>query len=307
MRLFALLLIGALSSVAQPALTDFIPPQSKVIIGFNLRHMIEGAHLPDLDLGTQSVSSTLLNQNGLSGMNPLKDVDSILIASTGEGQNPPSIAILRGRFGHVQLAVKKDMKSAFKRIGDDIIITGDPAIVNSITGETPADWKLNGAMLERITALSGKFDIWGTGDNPKGFTAAKNQAGGLNADAVDHFEFGASLQKGLTAEAEFHLKSPQDAEKLTQSLKFLELMLAAQKNSASGAKFSLGANNGTVKLSLFIPEEELKKAITAQKGAFPMMPMITQAPPKPVDTKGKIVTNSTGDTVSVTLPGGHQQ
>jgi hypothetical protein len=304
MRLFALFLIGSVSSVAQPALTDFIPPQSKVIIGINVRHMIDAAQLPDLETGTQAISTMMLTQSGLSGMNPLKDVDAVLIASTGEGDNPPSVAILSGRFAQVQLTDKKDVKGAVRRISDTLIVAGDPGLVNLMVEHSDA-LKPSPQLVERMVALSGKFDIWGTGDNPKGFSVAKDQTGGLNGDAIDHFEFGASFQKGLTAEAEFHVKSPQDMEKLTQSLKFLELLMSAQKTSTSGSKFSLGAKDGTVKLALFIPEEELKKAIAAQKNSFSLMPKITRIQPKPVDTKGKIVTNSTGDTVSVTLPGGH--
>ncbi|MDR3699123.1 MAG: hypothetical protein P4L56_05775 [Candidatus Sulfopaludibacter sp.] len=302
MRLFALFLFGSALTVAQPALTDFIPPQSKVVIGINVRHMIDSAQLPDLETGSQSLSMLMLAQNGLSGLNPLKDVDSVLIASTGEGEQPPTVAILWGRFSNVQLVDKKNPKGIVRRIGDSMLAAGDPGIVNAIAEQRPGAMKITQALAERIATLADKYDVWGTGDNPQGFAAAKGQTGGLNADAVDHFEFGASFQKGLTAEAAFHLKSPQEAEKMTQSLQFFEAMLSAQKTPTNGTKFNLSTKDGTVKLALFIPEEELKKAMAAQKASLSLTP---KPQPKPVDTRGKIVTNSTGDTVSVTLPGGH--
>jgi hypothetical protein len=302
MRLFALLLFGAASSAAQPALTDFIPPQSKVVIGINVRHIIDSAQLPDLAAGSQTLSTLMLEQNGLSGLNPLKDVDSVLIASTGEGEQPPTVAILWGRFGNVQLVDKKNPRGIIRRIGDSMLAAGDPAIVNAIAAQRAGAMKITQALAGRIAMLADKYDVWGTGDNPKGFAAAKGQTGGLNADAVDHFEFGASFQKGLTAEASFHVKTPQEAEKMTQSLQFFEAMLSSQKTATNGTKFDLSTKDGSVKLALFIPEEELKKAMAAQKAGLSLAP---KPQPKPVDTRGKIVTSETGDTVSVTLPGGH--
>lgn len=304
MRLFAFLLLGAASAAAQPALTDFVPPESKVVIGINVRHIIDSAQLPDLATGSQTLSTLMLEQNGLSGLNPLKDVDSVLIASTGEGQQPPTVAILWGRFSNVKLVEKKNPNGIVKRIGDSMLAAGDPAIVNAIAAQRPGAMKITRELAARIAELSDKYDVWGTGDNPKGFAAAKGQAGGLNADAMDHFQFGASFQKGLTAEAAFHLKSPEEAKKMAQSLQFFEMMLSAQKTSTNGSKFDLSTRDGTVKLALFIPEEELKKAMAAQKAGFSMAQQ-SQPKPKPVDTRGKIVSNSTGDTVSVTLPGGH--
>jgi hypothetical protein len=301
MRLFALLLLGAASTAAQPALTDFIPPESKVVIGINVRHLIDSAQLPDLATGSQTLSTLMLEQSGLSGLNPLKDVDSVLIASTGEGPQPPTVAILWGRFGKVQLADKKNPKGIVRRIGDSMLAAGDPGIVNAIAEQRPGAMKITQALAERIATLADKYDVWGTGDNPQGFSAAKGQTGGLNADAVDHFQFGASFEKGLTAEAAFHLKSPQEAQKMAQSLQFIEAMLSNQKTPASGTKFNLSTKDGTVRLALFIPEEELKKAMAAQKASFSLAP---KPQPKPVDTRGKIVTNSAGDTVTVTLPGG---
>jgi len=305
MRLFALLLAVA-PVAAQPALTDLIPAQSKVVFGINLRHLIDSAQLPDLATGTQSVSLLMLAQNGISGLNPLKDVDSILIASTGEGEQPPTVALMQGRFGNLRLSDKKNPKGAIARIGDTILVAGDSAIVEAMARHRPDGPKIAAPLAARIAALAGKYDVWGTGENPQGFAAAKGQAGGLNAEAVDQFQFGAILQKGLTAEAEFHVKSAQEAQKMEQSLRLFETMLSMQPATANGTKFNLSSNNGTLKFALAIPEEELKKAMAAQKAGFALATRQPPPPPKPVDTRGKIVTNSTGDTVSVTLPGGHQ-
>jgi hypothetical protein len=245
----------------------------------------------------------MLAQNGLSHLDPLKDVDSIVIASTGEGEAPPAVTILRGRFSGLKLVDVKNPMGTVVLFDESTMIAGDAAEVHAAMLRRGTAPGLNPALAARITALAARFDFWGTGDNPKGFAAAKGQAGGF--DAVDHFEFGASFRNGLSLDAEVHVRSAQDAQKLAESMKFFEAMMTGVKNSASGTKFNLHIQEGTLKLSLTIPEEELKKAIAAQKASMAAgMAAGLKAQPKP-DLRGKIVTSPNGDTISVTLPGGH--
>jgi len=290
MRFLVLCFIGAASAATQPALTDFIPPQSKVVIGINLRHIIDSAQFRDLQTDSQSLSTLMLAQSGLSGMNPLKDVDSIVIASTGDGEAPPTVAIIRGRFAALKLGPQKNPKGIVVRIDDSTLVAGDADIVKTVTQHHTSP--LSPVLAERISSLADQYDVWGTGESAKGFTTAKDQKG---FDAVDRFEFGAAFQNGVTLAAQIHVRTPEDAKKVAESLKFFEAML-------KGQKIGLEVNDGTVKLSAHISEEDLKKAIATQKASFTAMPKPSQ--PKP-DTRGKIVSNANGDTVSVTLPGGH--
>ncbi|SPE41568.1 conserved hypothetical protein [Candidatus Sulfopaludibacter sp. SbA3] len=122
---------------------------------------------------------------------------------------------------------------------------------------------------------------------------------------MDHFEFGGSFRNGFSLDGEIHARTAGDAKKVAEWLKFFETMTGSQQNAANGTKFSVHTEDGTLKLSLRIPEEELKKAIAAQKASMAAA-VKAQAQPQPKpDPHGKIVTNAAGDTVSVTLPGGH--
>jgi hypothetical protein len=320
MRLFALSLLYAASACAQPALTDFIPPRSKVVMGVNLRTIIDSAILPDLSKDTTALASvaSMLSQTPFAHLDPLKDVDSLLIASTGEGETPPSLAIIRGRFGALKLPTagqyhgvplidSKTPKSAMALLDDFTLIAGDEAEVQAAIDRRGSPARLNPVLAARVANLLSKFDVWGTGDNPKGFQAAKGQSGGL--DAVDHFEFGAAFHKGLAIEAEAHVRTAEDAKKLQESLRFVETLLSIQKTATNGSKFSLHTQNGTLKLSLMVPEEELKKAIAAQKtkmaAALPKpAPKPEPKPTRPEDVK--IIKGNNGDTMMVILPGGKQ-
>ena len=55
-------------------------------------------------------------------------------------------------------------------------------------------------------------------------------------------------------------------------------MLKAQQPSASGVKFDLEADGGTLKLHVSIPEEELRKAIQTETTTLSQMAGLTSAP-----------------------------
>jgi hypothetical protein len=92
------------------------------------------------------------------------------------------------------------------------------------------------------------------------------------------------------------VKSSKDVEKLMQSLKMLEFMISAQQKKEGGPKFDLQSDHETVKLSLFIPEEDLKKGIEAQKATLTTALGGASQPaaaPKPVPTPGSILKTKT--------------
>ncbi|HWC95192.1 MAG TPA: hypothetical protein VG456_00545 [Candidatus Sulfopaludibacter sp.] len=313
MKCIAICLLWASSATAQSALTDFIPPQTKVVIGFNLRNVIDAMFLPALKSDPNSMAAMLLAQNSFKGMDPLKDIDSVLIVATGQEQTPTGLAILRGRFdaksipGNAQyhgipvMTAEKDPKSLTALLDGFTAIAGDIDQVHAAIDRMGKPHVLDPALAARITALSAKFDVWGMGDSAKGFPAAKGQPGGL--DALDHFEFGATYRKDLTIEAEAHVRQGQDTKKMRESLSFLETMLNGKQTASNGTKFDLQSKNGTFKLSLFIPEAELKKAMAAQKTSLTTMAAPQPKPTRPEDVK--IIKSPNGDTMQVILPGGH--
>ena len=143
----------------------------------------------------------------------------------------------------------------------------------AIAGEAPAvraaiDRRGHGAPLDpqlaaRVQSLAERFDIWGTGERPEGFVAPTGKREDL--DSIDRFEFGIRIGKGLEIGAEVHARSSKDAEKLAASVAMLQAMMIGREPAAP--KFDLQVKDGTIKLSLAISEDELKKAIAAQRSA----------------------------------------
>jgi hypothetical protein len=143
----------------------------------------------------------------------------------------------------------------------------------AVAGEAPAvraaiDRRGHGAPLDeklaaRVQSLAGRFDIWGTGERPEGFVAPTGKREDL--DSIDRFEFGIRIGKGLEIGAEVHAKSSKDADKLAASVAMLQAMMIGRQPAAP--KFDVQVKDGTIKLSLAVSEDDLKKAIAAQGSA----------------------------------------
>ena len=115
----------------------------------------------------------------------------------------------------------------------------------------------------RVGLLAAHFDIWGTGERLEGFVPPTGKREDL--DSIDRFEFGIRISKGLEIGAEVHAKSAKDADKLAASLAMLQAMTIGREPAAP--KFDVQVKDGTIKLSLAVSEEDLKKAIAAQRSA----------------------------------------
>ena len=147
--------------------------------------------------------------------------------------------------------------------------------------------------MARVALLRERFDIWGTGERPQGFVAPGGQNDQLGS--IDHFQFGVRITNGLELAAELHARSPKDAEKLAASLTMLQMMA---KSQSSDARFDVKLEDSTLKLSFAVPEEQLRRAIAAQRAPGP--PRITGQ--TPAATPAGL--HTTIQTTQITSPGG---
>ncbi len=184
-------------------------------------------------------------------------------------------------------------------IDESTAIAGDAVLVKAAIDRRGKPVVYEVAMVARVASLRERFDIWGTGERPQGFVAP-GQNDQLNS--IDRFEFGIRITRGLELSAEMHARSQQEADKLAATLAVLQMMAQAQSKSA---KFEVTSADSTLKLSFAISEEELKRAIAAQKQQFQSKPPVQTQPTitgQPPATPGK-QTTSPGGTSVFTLPG----
>ena len=339
MKLAQPLLVLLLAVRAVPAanltLTDFFPAGTRVVFGINVRKVAAsslaqaGLTQAKAQVQAQAAAADWLKIASLASFDPLRDIDEVLVATNGEGQNPPSLIVATGRFDVARLAQGAKRYLDVPLLGGDNPTDGVVALLNpstALAGDRPTvlatlDHLGNGAQIDsalaqRIAAARARYDIWGLGDRPEGFVAPTPQAGGL--ESIDRFQFGVSVSHGLELGAEVHARSPKDAEQIGAMLGMMQTMIKANQPTGGSAKVDVHAENGTFQLTMTIPEADLLKAVRMQTGApaqaanpavrtapaFTTFPAgaTTQAAPKP--TPPAIVLDKDGNTVILTLPGG---
>jgi hypothetical protein len=300
---------------ADAALPDFLPPDTKVMIGVRLRAIVSSQMFQSVASQAVAAGSDWMTVASMIGFDPLKDIDEIFIASPADRQNAPALAIVRGRFdverlskgakryhGIPLLAGGKGPDSLIALLDASTAIAGDAESVHGAI-DRRGKTAISPAMAARVEILRGKYDIWGAGEVPKGVVPpAGAQAPGL--ESVDRFEFGLQLTHGIDASAELHARSAKDLEKLAGSLQFFKSAMASQQGQAASAvKLETHVEGNTLKISLKVPEEEMRKAMLA-RAAAPSRPVVARTPTPAVPAAAPAqVKDGNGDTVLLTLPG----
>jgi hypothetical protein len=313
------LLAASSLPAADAALPGYFPADARVVIGLRVRALIDAMAGQGVGQEAQGMISALLAQAPVKGFDPFHDVDEILFASTGEGQNAPSLVVMTGRFDAAALASggkryrnalilesRPGAKQATALADANTMLAGDLPLVRAALDRGGKGASIDPDLAARVGALRGRYDIWGAGSLPPG--AKLPVSGGEQLQSIDRFGFGVTLAHGLECVADLHVRSPKDMEKLTASLQLLEAMVKAQPAGGSESRFDLRTENGAIHVALSIPEEALKRAIAAQRAspasAAPAPPAaaVAAATPRPPG-RTEIVRNATGDAVTVTLPG----
>lgn len=313
-------LLFALALTARAAVPDCLPPDTKVVIGINVRALVDSPLLKMVGDARNMGAQYLPGGFSFGGIDLAKDIDDVVIASTGDGEKAPALYVVHGRFPKA-IAPTKD----YALMDANTFIGGDPALVRAaLSGRRNA---LPPTLAGRVAALEARYDVWAVGEIPQGLHSS--MAASPEVQAIDRFDFGASLRSGLDLAAQIHMRDSKETEKLVQTLKLLELMIAMQPSAQNGSRFNLKSDQSTISVDLFIPEEALKKAMETQKmgfgsltpqgkpgqmpAAFPaaaQAPVFAAAPPAPavipppknVAPPGTAVTDGKGNTVTITLP-----
>src|ERR1035438_7805065 len=257
-----LVLLFAVRAVpaADAALTDLFPAGTKVVLGINLRSVVESpmgqavAAQTQKQVQSQAAAADWLKLASLAGFDPLRDIDEVLVATNGEGQNPPSLIVATGRFDVARLAQGAKRYHDVPVLGGDKPTDGVVALLNASTalaGDRPTVLatidhlgnraQIDRALAERVAAARGRYDIWGLGDRPEGFVAPAPQASAL--ESIDRFQFGVSVSHGLELGAEIHARSPKEPEQVSATLGMLQAMIKAKQPTTGSAKFDMHAED----------------------------------------------------------------
>jgi hypothetical protein len=301
------LVVARLVAAGDSAL-NFLPADTKVVIGIRVSAIRESALFKDAGTDAQNLGAEWMKLVAITGFDPLHDIDEVLIFSSADSEKAAALMAVRGRFNLERMGAGAKRYKGIALVGEGAggksvlalldattAVAGEPAAVRAAIDRRGHGAPLDAVLAARVQALAGRFDIWGTGERPEGFVAPTGKREDL--DSIDRFEFGVRVSNGLALAAEIHARSPKDAGKLAASVAMLQAMMSAQQPAAP--KFDVQVKDGTIKLSLAISEDDLKKAIAAQRGAAAPK---GEPPANSKFTVGMSDTNTGGTQVFV-LPG----
>ena len=284
------LAVARLLAAAEYPLAQLLPPDAAFVFGIRVRALTESPVFRTNSSDARAMSENWLKLAALTGFDPLRDVDECWLASTSGRENAPTLMLLRGRFNLEKLGAGAERyhgialahsgaagASVLALLDAATALTGDSASVRAaidrLAGPVPAATALS----TRAQALNSQFDLWGAGERPQGFAAPAVPADQL--DAIDRFELGIRLTRGLDVSAEFHARSQAGAGKLTATLESLQAMLRTQ--GPQSPQFHIEFHDNTWKIAFSISEAELQKAIATQRAGLQAPRPASQLAPQP--------------------------
>ena len=117
--------------------------------------------------------SGLLGQTPLAGFDPFHDVDEILLASTAEGPNPPSLVVMTGRFNAAAFSSggkryrnalimegPQGSKQSTALVDANTMLAGDPVLVRAALDRGGQGAPIDPDLAARVAALRARYDIW---------------------------------------------------------------------------------------------------------------------------------------------------
>ena len=277
----ALVVLAAVRFAAAGDLSlNLLPPDTKVVFGVRVSAITGSVLFKDAGTEAKQLGDEWLKLVAITGFDPLHDIDELLIASAADNEKAAALVVLRGRFDLARMGAGATryhgiaMVGGGKGGGNSVLALLDAS--TAVAGEIPAvraaidrqggGTPLDGALTARVQALRERFDIWGAGERPEGFVAPTGKREEL--DSLDRFEFGVRISKGFQLDAELHARSPKDAEKLAASMQSLKAMMSMMKGREQAVpNIDVQVRDGTIKISLAISEDDLKKAMAAQRAA----------------------------------------
>jgi len=273
---------SAASAAVDPALLDLVTPGAKVLYGLQVQQALASpfgqfalARMPDR-------GTALLQLANATGFDVRRDLQEILLVSTGAGKWSNGLILARGTFqpgkftelaraigakttdyrGFTLVTPAEPGAPAFTFLDSSTLAMGNRTDVEGVIDRSSSHTKLNGPLARKAQAASGTGDIWfatvtplvelvrpGTGPFPAGFLQAV-------------IESSAGLQfrsDGVLVSAEALTHSPEEAAGLAGVFKFVAGMLKGpQAAFLQSAQFT--ASGSATRITLSVAEQDLERA-----------------------------------------------
>lgn len=293
------LLLAAMLPAADPQLIGLLMPDAKVVAGINVEQAKNspfGQYLltrtPGPDQGFQKLTA-------LTGFDPRRDLQEVLMASRGEPGQHTGLVVARGTFDSARIfgaarlngqvttlyngvemvsGKNSDDHHAVAFLNGVIAIAGDDVSVRAAIDRRNTPSILDPALAAKISALSATQDAWTVSIVPVSALGQNvpnaNLNGMLQGDLLKSIQqasagvkFGAVVQFSGEAVA----RSDKDATALVDVVRFLAGMVQTNAPSSADAtvaslvqSLDVKADGATVTVGLGVPEAMLEKLVNGR-------------------------------------------
>jgi hypothetical protein len=315
LRLAVFACASLLPAAAAPDLLDFAVPQARFAFGVHVRKLANSPVVQTMsDDVKRSAGADWQKVFAAAGFDPFRDVEEVLITSTGGAKNAPALIVVRGSFDVKRLAANAERyegvpilvtgqkgAGAVAFLDETTVIAGEMPLVRQAVARRAAPAAVDSTLAAKIAAMRTRYDLWGVSIAPLGELANDLPAGaaGNSLNSIDQFQFGLTLSRGMELSAELRARTAAEAKKLSDSLRMFEAMMKANPR-VDAPSVDMSVADRTIRISLSVPEAQLiqamRQGITAGRNAvaaraaasgapgFPMAtaaPAVPQRPPEP--------------------------
>jgi hypothetical protein len=323
------LVFSAAACAADPSLLNLVMPDARVLVGVNVERILSSPIGKEIESKIQGRAPELQQILQKTGFDPTKDLQEILIAATGKGQNGPALFLVRGSFDAAKVSAAavstgrtpqtyegvqimdnpSESKGAFAFLDETIAVGGDLDQVKAAIRRQKHHTVLNADLASQVASLSDRYDIWVISTTPLSEMTSGDanpqmkQATDL-ARSIQQLSGGVKFTANLELAAELTTHNDQEAVQLRDTLGFFIGLAAASKQNTSGLDpkaLKLTAEAKTVRISVLVTGDQLKKAwetqvARMQPGATPVAAVVK----RPAE-QGLTIQSSERDMGTVTL------
>jgi hypothetical protein len=289
---------GALSA-ADPRLLSLVMPDATALAGVNVDQAKAtpfGQYVLTTLLQTQD--QQLQQLATLTGFDPRRDVNELLLASTGAPGSKTGLALARGVFdpdkiaaaaqsaaaavetyGGVSIIEDPQHQNGFAFLDSTLVVAGDLANVKAVIDRRHGGPTISAKLAAQASQLSSTQDAWAISTVPPSTlqppAAAPPAAGADLQNALQKIESasgGVKFGSVVVLTGQAQAATPQDASSLGDVLRLFvnmaQLQAAKRPEAAALAQSLVVSTQGsTVKIILSLPEDQIQQLVKPKAAA----------------------------------------
>jgi hypothetical protein len=323
-----LLAFTVIAGAADPSLLNLVMPDAKVLVGANVSKILATPIAKEISSQIQGGNPLLQKFLQQSGFDPTRDLQEIMIASTGQGRNPPTLVLVRGTFdvakfsafvssgdkravNYEGVTIMRNLEQtdgAMAFLNSSMAIGGDLDQVRAAIHRHTHGAGFSSTLAEKVDALSERYDVWvfsavSMSDMASNVPNPNMRQAGEILKSIREVSGGIKFGPDMEIAAEMLTHTEKEAASLADSLRLLAGLVTMNQQGPDALKpenLKLTVDARTVRVSLTITAEQMKKAYRTQMARNTLRPPVPEKP-RPVDT-GLTIQTSEKDMGTVVLP-----